>query len=460
MADTKISGMSAAAALTGSEVLPVVQSSSNVKATTQQVVDAAMTTGLSRRALGSINSNTTVDWSIGSYTTATIAGSLTFTFSNPAPAGKACVAYLELTNGGSAVITWPVSVTWAGATAPTLRTSGVDLLRFYTHDGGSSWFGELASDEQSFDASAITSGTIATARLGSGTANSGTFLRGDQTWAAVSVSPGGSTTELQYNNAGAFGGMSGTAWDNTNRCLTITGATVTTSKPIFDQSQTWNAGGTTFTGWKINITDTASASASRVLDVQVGGSSVFRVMKTYIQFSTIILLSSNPVVLYSSGGGALWGTANNTGFSLPPAGPLAWSSVSGDPSGSADLQLVRDAANTLAQRNGTSAQTLRVYGTYTDSSNYVRGSLAGSSTAVTLAAQTAGTGADDVPVVITPAGTAQVEIGNGVQFTEMTAPSAPAANKVILYAQDNGSGKTQLMALFPTGAAQQVAIEP
>ena len=147
MADAKISGMAAATALTGAEVLPVVQSAANVKATTQQVVDAAMTTGLTRQALGSISTNTTIDWSAGSYVTATIGGALTFTFSNPAPTGNACVAYLQLTNGGSAVITWPVSVTWSGGTAPTLRASGVDLLRFYTQDNGTTWFGTAENDE-------------------------------------------------------------------------------------------------------------------------------------------------------------------------------------------------------------------------------------------------------------------------------------------------------------------------
>lgn len=165
MADVKISGMAAATALTGAEVLPVVQSAANVKATTQQVVDAAMTTGLTRQALGSINTNTTIDWSVGSYVTATIGGALTFTFSNPAPTGNACVAYLQLTNGGSAVITWPVSVTWSGGTAPTLRASGVDLLRFYTQDNGTTWFGTAENDEQQFAASAITSGTFDAARL-------------------------------------------------------------------------------------------------------------------------------------------------------------------------------------------------------------------------------------------------------------------------------------------------------
>lgn len=47
-----------------------------------------------------------------------------------------------------------------------------------------------------------------------------------------------------------------------------------------------------------------------------------------------------------------------------------------------------------------------------------------------------------------------------MELTEQTAPSAPAANKVRIYSDDSGGGKTRLMALFPSGVAQQIAIEP
>ena len=50
--------------------------------------------------------------------------------------------------------------------------------------------------------------------------------------------------------------------------------------------------------------------------------------------------------------------------------------------------------------------------------------------------------------------------GGALQLTEMTAPAAPATDNVRIYAEDNGSGKTRIMARFATGAAVQIAIEP
>ena len=63
-------------------------------------------------------------------------------------------------------------------------------------------------------------------------------------------------------------------------------------------------------------------------------------------------------------------------------------------SGSYDATLVRDSANTLAQRNSTNAQTFRLYNTYTDASNYERLSIDWSTTAntATIVTQNAGTG--------------------------------------------------------------------
>lgn len=48
----------------------------------------------------------------------------------------------------------------------------------------------------------------------------------------------------------------------------LTGATVTTSQPVLDLTQTWNASGVTFTGLKANFTDTASAAGSLLMELQ------------------------------------------------------------------------------------------------------------------------------------------------------------------------------------------------
>lgn len=48
-----------------------------------------------------------------------------------------------------------------------------------------------------------------------------------------------------------------------------------------------------------------------------------------------------------------------------------------------------------------------------------------------------------------------------VELLEMSPePSAPGSNKARLYARDNGAGKTQVVALFPSGSAQVIATEP
>ena len=76
------------------------------------------------------------------------------------------------------------------------------------------------------------------------------------------------------------------------------------------------------------------------------------------------------------------------------------------------LILTKEANYTLAQHSGTNAQTYRLYQTYTDSSNYERLTLKrGSRIEIFNSRETAGTGADNLDILLTPAGTGSVGIG-------------------------------------------------
>ena len=86
-----------------------------------------------------------IDISAGNVVSATVStGTQTFTFTNPSASANSCSFTLILTNGGSQTVNWPASVDWAAATAPTLTSSGVDILTFTTIDGGTIWYGFAA----------------------------------------------------------------------------------------------------------------------------------------------------------------------------------------------------------------------------------------------------------------------------------------------------------------------------
>lgn len=82
-----------------------------------------------------------INLNLGNLFTKTISGTTTLTVSNVPSTGTAVSFILDLTNGGSAAITWWSGMKWAGGVAPTLTAAGRDALGFYTHDGGTTWSG-------------------------------------------------------------------------------------------------------------------------------------------------------------------------------------------------------------------------------------------------------------------------------------------------------------------------------
>ena len=98
-------------------------------------------------AIGSTGGGTqSIDLTLGNSVVATVDTSAnTFTFDNPTATDEMCGFVLFLTNGGSQTVTWPATVDWPAATAPTLSASGVDILVFQTVDGGTIWHGQVAS---------------------------------------------------------------------------------------------------------------------------------------------------------------------------------------------------------------------------------------------------------------------------------------------------------------------------
>ena len=90
---------------------------------------------------------TTINCRGGNYFKHTLTENTTFTFSNPPASGTGYSFILHLIQDSSArTVTWPNSVDWAAATAPTISTGSGDddFFVFATSDGGTIWYGFTA----------------------------------------------------------------------------------------------------------------------------------------------------------------------------------------------------------------------------------------------------------------------------------------------------------------------------
>ncbi len=167
---------------------------------------------------------------------------------------------------------------------------------------------------------------------------------GTITWETPSGggTPGGSDTQVQFNNAGAFGGDAGLTYNLTTNVLTNTGGqfvgtsgTVTASTPIYAGSQTWNNAGVNFLGFVLDYTNTASGANSSTLRTTVGGVTVFDVDKTGATFigKGLFMTNASSNITMATNSTITWGATRGT-ISFPANGSM----VFGDSSGNAFLQ--------------------------------------------------------------------------------------------------------------------------
>ena len=181
-------------------------------------------------------------------------------------------------------------------------------------------------------------------------------------------------------SAGRLVAFSGTDAQATR---TLASGTITASDP-FTFTQTWNNGSISFRGLRIVITDTASAATSypvEVLGGAAGATVLFRIDKSgFATFASglsftgvgvgIATTDSGRFEVGTSGG---WGDWSYLGLSTKGYIRVGSGGFGGTYSGT----LIGDNVNNvLALRNGVSAQTYRVYNTYTSDTNFERMKIA------------------------------------------------------------------------------------
>lgn len=210
----------------------------------------------------------------------------------------------------------------------------------------------------------------------SGDAAAGKFLKADGTFAVPSGggggTPGGSTTQLQYNNAGAFGGISTLTSDGTivtfsPTVTTGTGATsgldATANSLTTGDAFTFSSSSVT-TGNLVKLASTSTAAGSNtqtVLNVATSGANGTSTQTTYgarVSNTHTGTGSTNVGLQVTASGGA----TNNYALMVGDSSN-ALETIASNLSGSSDPAIIMADANVLFRPSGTSGAATLYVGT-------------------------------------------------------------------------------------------------